>query len=196
MLARSTPSTSTLTVPSGSFSSCRMVATVPTRYRSSALGSSTSACFWATSRIRLSDFMARSSATIDFSRPTNSGITMCGYTTTSRSGSTGTAVDTTASVTADSLGTAALFCLLMTGAAFALDKNLWGRPAPFQGCAHKTTSDGGGGSATGSSAVQRTARSPRFLDGRNPALVHAMDDVGLGRALDDAVVHHHFRHVA
>ena len=29
-MARSTPSTSTLTVPSGSFSSCRMVATVPT----------------------------------------------------------------------------------------------------------------------------------------------------------------------
>ena len=26
---------------------------------------------------------------MDFSRPTNSGITMCGYTTTSRSGSTG-----------------------------------------------------------------------------------------------------------
>src|SRR5271165_5336829 len=39
--------------------------------------------------MRLSAFMARSSATIDFSRPTNSGITICGYTTTSRSGSTG-----------------------------------------------------------------------------------------------------------
>ncbi len=38
MLARSTPSTSTLTVPSGSFSSCRMVAIVPTRYRSSGFG--------------------------------------------------------------------------------------------------------------------------------------------------------------
>ncbi len=36
MRARSTPSTSTFTVPSGSFSSCRMVATVPIRYRSSA----------------------------------------------------------------------------------------------------------------------------------------------------------------
>ncbi len=37
MRARSTPSTSTLTVPSGSFSICRMVATVPMRYRSSSL---------------------------------------------------------------------------------------------------------------------------------------------------------------
>ena len=66
-----------------------MVATVPTRYRSSPFGSSTSACFCATRRMRLSAFMARSSATMDFSRPTNSGITMCGYTTTSRNGSTG-----------------------------------------------------------------------------------------------------------
>ena len=52
-------------------------------------GSSTSACFCATSRMRLSACIARSSARMDFSRPTNSGITMCGYTTTSRSGSTG-----------------------------------------------------------------------------------------------------------
>ena len=37
-VARSTPSTSTLTVPSGSFSSCRIVATVPMRYRSSRFG--------------------------------------------------------------------------------------------------------------------------------------------------------------
>src|SRR5687768_17142440 len=39
--------------------------------------------------MRLSDSMARSSARIDLSRPTNSGITMCGNTTTSRSGRTG-----------------------------------------------------------------------------------------------------------
>src|SRR5262245_54386850 len=36
--------------------------------------------------------MASSSAVIDLSRPTKSGITMCGYTTTSRSGRTGTRV--------------------------------------------------------------------------------------------------------
>src|SRR4249919_4369074 len=39
--------------------------------------------------MRLSDSIASSSARIDLSRPTNSGITMCGNTTTSRSGSTG-----------------------------------------------------------------------------------------------------------
>ncbi len=91
-MARATPSTSTLTVPSGSFSSCRMVATVPTVYRSRGLGSSTSAAFCATSRICLSRRMASSSARMDLSRPTNSGMTMWGYTTTSRSGSTGTRV--------------------------------------------------------------------------------------------------------
>ena len=96
ILARSAPSTSTLTVPSGSFSSCRIVATVPSRYRSCAPGSSTSACFCATSRICLPARIAWSSARIDFSRPTNSGMTMCGYTTTSRSGSTGSAAGTRA----------------------------------------------------------------------------------------------------
>jgi hypothetical protein len=39
--------------------------------------------------MRLSAFIATSSAWMDFSRPTNNGMTMCGYTTTSRSGSTG-----------------------------------------------------------------------------------------------------------
>jgi hypothetical protein len=99
-LARSTPSTSTFTVPSGSFSSCRMVATVPSRYRSCGPGSSTSACFCATRRICLPARMAWSSARMDFSRPTNKGMTMCGYTTTSRSGSTGMAAAVTAAGTA------------------------------------------------------------------------------------------------
>ena len=45
--------------------------------------------FCASNRMRLSDSMACSSARMDLSRPTNSGITMCGNTTTSRSGSTG-----------------------------------------------------------------------------------------------------------
>ena len=63
------------------------------RYMSSAFGSSSSACFCATSMMRLSASIAASSALIDFWRPTNSGITMCGNTTTSRSGSSGTFCD-------------------------------------------------------------------------------------------------------
>jgi hypothetical protein len=55
-----------------------MVATVPKPCRSSSFGSSMSACFCATSMMRLSAFIAASRAWIDFSRPTNSGITMCG----------------------------------------------------------------------------------------------------------------------
>ncbi len=76
--ARSAPSTRTLTVPSGSFSSCRIVARVPTSYKSVGCGSSRSAFFCATSRMRLPATIALSSATIDFSRPTNSGMTMWG----------------------------------------------------------------------------------------------------------------------
>ena len=76
--ARSPPSTSTLTVPSGSLRSCRIVASVPTSCRSSGFGSSRSAVCWAISKIFLLAFMAKPRATIDFSRPTKSGITMCG----------------------------------------------------------------------------------------------------------------------
>ena len=88
-VTRDNPSTSTLIVPSGSLSSCSTWASVPTVYRSPAAGSSVSADFCATNRMRLSASMAFSSARIDLSRPTNSGITMCGNTTTSRSGNTG-----------------------------------------------------------------------------------------------------------
>src|SRR5690606_16587638 len=88
-LARATPSTSTLMVPSGSLSSCSTWARVPTGCRSPAPGSSVSADFWATSRTCLLPSMARSSARMDLSRPTNSGMTMCGNTTTSRRGRTG-----------------------------------------------------------------------------------------------------------
>src|SRR5688572_26900089 len=86
---RDRPSTSTLIVPSGSFSSCSTCASVPISCRSFAPGASVSADFCATSRMRLSDSIAWSSARIDLSRPTNNGMTMCGNTTTSRSGSTG-----------------------------------------------------------------------------------------------------------
>ena len=45
--------------------------------------------FCASRRICLSPVIAASRASMDFSRPTNNGMTMCGYTTTSRSGSKG-----------------------------------------------------------------------------------------------------------
>ena len=61
-----------------SWSNCRTVAIVPTRYRASSPGSSSAGFFWANSRICLSPVIAASRASIDFSRPTNSGITMCG----------------------------------------------------------------------------------------------------------------------
>ncbi len=59
---------------------------VPVPYMSSAPGSSLAADFWATSRMLLPASIAVSRALIDFGRPTNSGITMWGNTTTSRSG--------------------------------------------------------------------------------------------------------------
>src|SRR5450759_1631041 len=89
MRARCTPSTRTLTVPSGSLSICRILATVPTSYRSSGAGSSFAADFCATSTTFLPSSIAASSALIDFGRPTKSGITICGNTTTSRNGSSG-----------------------------------------------------------------------------------------------------------
>src|SRR5262252_1344992 len=61
---------------------------------SSALGSSLAAFFWATSMMLLPPSIAASNALMDFGRPTKSGITMCGNTTTSRSGSSGNTVRT------------------------------------------------------------------------------------------------------
>src|SRR5580765_1603516 len=89
MRARWLPSTSTFTVPSGSFSIWRMFDMQPILYRSSAPGSSLAADFWATSRMLLPASMAISIALIDLGRPTKRGMTMCGNTTTSRSGSSG-----------------------------------------------------------------------------------------------------------
>src|SRR5438093_6853049 len=89
MRARWLPSTSTFTVPSGSLSIWSMLEMQPILYRSSAVGSSLAADFCATSRMLLPASMAISMALIDFGRPTKSGMTMCGNTTTSRSGSSG-----------------------------------------------------------------------------------------------------------
>jgi hypothetical protein len=80
------------TVPSGSFSICRIDETQPTSNMSSGLGSSLPAAFWATSMIWRPASIATSSALIDFGRPTNSGMTMCGKTTTSRKGSNGSVI--------------------------------------------------------------------------------------------------------
>ena len=73
MSTRWPPSTRTLTVPSGSFSSCRILARVPTSYMSPISGSSTSARLCATSRICWFCWVAWSSALIDFSRPHEQG---------------------------------------------------------------------------------------------------------------------------
>ena len=86
---RDLPSTSTFTVPSGSFRSWSTFAKTPTRKMPSAVGSSTAGSIWLDSRICLSSCITSSSARTDFSRPTKSGTTMCGNTTMSRSGRTG-----------------------------------------------------------------------------------------------------------
>src|SRR5262245_18993305 len=61
----------------------------PIAYMSSGAGSSFAADFCATSRMLLPVSMAISIALIDLGRPTKSGITMCGKTTTSLRGSSG-----------------------------------------------------------------------------------------------------------
>ncbi|OIQ72054.1 hypothetical protein GALL_463250 [mine drainage metagenome] len=96
--ARCTPSTSTLTVPSGSLSICRMVEIQPTLNRSVTIGSSLAAAFCATSMMRRSAAMATSSDLMLLGLPTNSGMTMCGNTTTSRSGNSGKSDDVTVKV--------------------------------------------------------------------------------------------------
>src|SRR3982751_1571663 len=59
---------------------------------SDAEGSSFAAAFCAASMMLLPCSMAASSALMDFGRPTNSGITICGKTTTSRNGNKGSVV--------------------------------------------------------------------------------------------------------
>src|SRR3954469_14362214 len=56
---------------------------------SAADGSSLAAAFWAASMMLLPCSIAASRALMDLGRPTNRGITICGNTTTSRSGSSG-----------------------------------------------------------------------------------------------------------
>ena len=76
--ARSTPSTNTFTVPSGSFSICNTLAMVPILCKSLAFGSSSLGFNWANKKTGSSFSIAASKAAIDLSRPTNNGITMNG----------------------------------------------------------------------------------------------------------------------
>src|SRR6476646_2519282 len=87
--ARSIPSTSTLMLPSGSFRDCTTLATQPIVKMSSGRGSSIDASCWAARKIFLSRASACSSARVDEGRPITNGIIMCGKTTTSRKGTTG-----------------------------------------------------------------------------------------------------------
>src|SRR5260364_67794 len=87
--ARCNPSTSTLTVPSGSLSICRIFEIHPTGYRSEDFSSSLAGFFCAVNMMRLPLAIANSSALIDFGRPTNRETTICGNTTMSLSGNSG-----------------------------------------------------------------------------------------------------------
>src|SRR5690606_35251325 len=89
MRARCRPSTSTFTVPSGRRRCWSTTPIVPISNRSAAPGSSRATWRCATSRSCRSPWLAASSAAIDLARPTKSGTTMCGNTTMSRSGSSG-----------------------------------------------------------------------------------------------------------
>ena len=89
-VARCTPSTSTFTVPSGSLSICRMRRdAADLEHVVGATARPCAAAFCATSMMLRPASIAASSALMDLGRPTNSGMTMCGNTTTSRSGSSG-----------------------------------------------------------------------------------------------------------
>src|ERR1017187_7637105 len=85
-LERSTPSTRTLILPSGSFRLWTMLTMVPTLQISLGLGSSIEASCWVARKIFLSPAMASSNARTLDSRPTTNGVIMYGKMTTSRMG--------------------------------------------------------------------------------------------------------------
>ena len=89
---RSSASTSTLRVPSGSLSICSTRARVPVLYKSSSLGSSLPLSFWVTSAIVRSPFIAVRTERIVSGRPMKSGRTVWGNTTRSRMGSNGACI--------------------------------------------------------------------------------------------------------
>src|SRR5690606_31324417 len=186
-VARSTPSTSTLMVPSGSLSNCSTVARVPTPYRSAAPGSSTSADFCATSAMRRSPSIASSSARMDFSRPTNSGMTMCGNTTTSRSGSTGrVAISGRSGMSAPVAGGAsgALSTVMGPWRGGCKRRSVNKESRPWNGRLFNDLRD--------EPRVKPTALLAGGGLGRRRGLV---DQVGLGLVLDHRLVHDHLAHV-
>src|SRR4029077_10780463 len=85
-LPRSTPSTSTLILPSDCFRCCTILAMVPTEKISSGRGSSTLASCCVARKIFLSPANASSSARTLDSRPTTKGVIIYGKITTSRMG--------------------------------------------------------------------------------------------------------------
>src|ERR1017187_6796038 len=85
-LERSTPSTRTLILPSGSLRLCTMLTMVPTLKISLGLGSSIEASCWVARKIFLSLAMASSNARTLDSRPPTNGVIMYGKMTTSRIG--------------------------------------------------------------------------------------------------------------
>src|SRR5690606_26732974 len=185
-VARSTPSTSTLMVPSGSLSSCSTVARVPTPYRSAAPGSSTSADFCATSAMRRSPSIASSSARMDFSRPTNSGMTMCGNTTTSRSGSTGRVAIS---------GRSGMSAPVAGGASGALSRVR----GPWRGgCKRRSVTKEcrpWNGRIFNDLRDEPRVKPTALFAGGGLGRGRLVDQVGLGLVLDHGLVHHHLADV-
>src|SRR5579864_2122975 len=107
---RTSPSTTTCTVPSGCLPTWRIRQNVPIVYRPSGSGCSSSSFFCATSRIMRSAVRAASSAASDFGRPTPRGTTMPGSTTVPLSGSSGSTLGyVTGSCVLDASGAAWIF---------------------------------------------------------------------------------------
>src|SRR5216683_3651615 len=132
--------------------------------------------------MRLSAFIARSSATMDFSRPTNSGITMWGYTTTSRSGSTGMPL-----VGGANSGTSAMGSSLTRLA-------LWLWHVRQSRCLVHAAADD---EFQAGSEMVRARRTPLFLDrSHQPSLFGPVDDVGFVVAFDHLFVDHDFLNIA
>src|SRR5664280_1922509 len=91
MRTRCSPSTSALTLPSGSLNSWSTLTRVPTAMMSATSGSSWEGSRWALKMSGECSLKARSMASMLLARPTKIGATMCGNTTSSRVGSSGKA---------------------------------------------------------------------------------------------------------
>src|SRR6185503_9506504 len=138
-------------------------------------GSSMSGCVWATSRISRLPAMAWSNAATDRSRPTNSGITVCGYTTTSRSGKIG------------NRRTGWISVLSVIDSLLAVQASGFGLSAANDaewGSAHRAA-------RKADDRWMKNARLATFVS-HGRGLVRLVDDVRLGLAGHDGVVHDDF----